>query len=267
VIMTDDSVLLQIDSRGVARLTLNRPRIHNAFDDSLIARLSGLLTELEAHPGLRALVLTSEGKSFSAGADLNWMRRMAGYSESENRADALKLAELMSRLNRMPVPTIARVQGPAFGGGVGLIACCDMAVAAERSLFSLSEVRLGIIPAVISPYVIAAIGERAARRFILTGERFGSAEALRLGLLHQVVAEDGLDRAVDRLLEELLKCGPRAQAAAKRLIRDVAGRPVNPTLIVDTAERITALRASPEGREGLTAFLEKRAPDWVEGAD
>jgi len=267
VIMTDDSILMQIDSRGVAQLTLNRPRIHNAFDDSLIARLSGLLAELEARPGLRALVLSSEGRSFSAGADLNWMRRMAGYSESENRADALKLAELMSRLNRMPVPTIARVQGPAFGGGVGLIACCDMAVGAERAVFSLSEVRLGIIPAVISPYVIAAIGERAARRFILTGERFDSAEALRLGLLHQVVAEDGLDRAVDRLLEELLKCGPRAQAAAKRLIRDVAGRPVNPALIVDTAERITALRASPEGREGLTAFLEKRAPDWMGGAD
>lgn len=263
--MTDDSVLLQIDPRGVARLTLNRPRIHNAFDDRLIARLSKLLSELEVRPGLRALVLTSEGKSFSAGADLNWMRRMAGYSENENRADALKLAELMSRLNRLPVPTIARVQGPVFGGGVGLIACCDMAVAAERALFSLSEVRLGIIPAVISPYVIAAIGERAARRFMLTGERFDSAEALRLGLLHRVVADDGLDHAIDQLLQELLKCGPGAQAAAKRLIRDVAGRPVNPALIVDTAERITALRASPEGREGLTAFLEKRPPDWIGG--
>lgn len=263
--MTDDSVLLQIDSRGVAQLSLNRPRIHNAFDDGLIARLSGLLTELGAHPGLRALVLTSEGKSFSAGADLNWMRRMAGYSESENRADALKLAELMSRLNRLPVPSIARIQGLAFGGGVGLIACCDMAIAAKGAVFSLSEVRLGLIPAVISPYVIAAIGERAARRYILTGERFDSAEALRIGLLHQVVEGDQLDATVEELLAELLQCGPRAQAVAKQLIADVAGRPVDPVLIVDTAERITAVRASPEGREGLGAFLEKRRPDWAGG--
>lgn len=263
--MTDQPVLMQVDPRGIARITLNRPGVHNAFDDDLIARLGELLGELEGQRGLRALVLAATGRSFSAGADLNWMRRMADYSESENRADALKLAELMSRLNRLPVPTIARVQGSAFGGGVGLIACCDMAIGADRALFALSEVRLGIIPAVISPYVVAAIGQRAARRWILTGERFDSAEALRIGLLHQVVPEAELDPALETLLDELLQCGPRAQSAAKRLIRDVSARAVDPAMIVDTADRITALRASPEGREGLSAFLEKRPPSWIQG--
>ncbi|HEB97221.1 MAG TPA: enoyl-CoA hydratase/isomerase family protein [Sedimenticola thiotaurini] len=261
--MTERPVVLQIDARGVARITLNRPRLHNAFDDVVIARLSGLLDELAERDGLRALVLAAEGRSFSAGADLNWMRRMADYSPQENRADADRLAGLMRRLDRLPVPTIARVQGAAFGGGVGLIACCDMAIASERARFALSEVRLGIMPAVISPYVIAAIGPRAARRWILSGERFDAAEALRIGLLHQVVAEESLDEAVEALLTELLACGPRAQAAAKRLIRDVACRPIDQALIDDTAARITELRASPEGREGLSAFLEKRPPAWV----
>jgi len=265
--MTERPVLMQMDARGVARITINRPRIHNAFDDELIARLAERLEELERRRGLRALVLASEGSSFSAGADLNWMRRSADYSEAENRADALRLAELMSRLNRLRVPTIARVQGPAFGGGVGLIACCDMAIGADRALFSLSEVRLGLIPAVIAPYVVAAIGQRAARRWILSGERFDSAEALRIGLLHRVVPESALDQAVGQLLEQLLRCGPRAQAAAKRLIRDASARAVDPAMIMDTAERITAIRASAEGREGVSAFLEKRPPSWIGGKE
>ncbi len=263
--MTEQPLLLDIDGRGVARVTLNRPAIHNAFDDDLIARLSALLDELAVRDDLRALVLAAVGRSFSAGADLNWMRRMADYSEAENRADADRLAGLMRRLDRLPVPTIARVQGAAFGGGVGLIACCDMAIGADRALFALSEVRLGIMPAVIAPYVIAAIGPRAARRWILTGERFDAAEALRIGLLHQVVAEEALDGAVEALLEELLKCGPRAQAEAKALIRDVAFRPIDQALVDDTAARITRLRASDEGREGLSAFLEKRPPAWIAG--
>jgi len=256
-------LLLDIDHRGVAWVTLNRPQIHNAFDDALIEQFIELLERLAADQSLRAMVLRASGKSFSAGADLNWMRRMAGYDEQQNFADAQRLAELMMQLNRLPLPTIAQVQGAAFGGGVGLIACCDIAVGTQRALFVLSEVRLGIIPAVISPYVIAAIGERAARRYMLTTERFDANEARRIGLLHEVVEDDeALSATVERLLGNLLAGGPNAQREAKGLIDAVTQRPISDALIDLTAEWITRVRASDEGREGLGAFLEKRPPAW-----
>lgn len=259
----DNTVILAADERGVATLTINRPEIHNAFDDALIQRLIQALESVEVDPKVRVLVLRSEGKSFSAGADLNWMRRMADYSEDENLADARMLAKLMERLNNLSKPTIARVQGAAFGGGVGLVACCDMAVAADEAKFSLSEVRLGLIPAVISPYVIAAMGERAARRYFLTAERFDAAEAYRLGLVHAVVPAEQLQSRVDGLIDELLKGGPAALAAAKSLIFAVSRQPTGEAVVEDTAKRITATRASEEGREGLNAFLNKRAPAWI----
>nr|WP_260295925.1 enoyl-CoA hydratase/isomerase family protein [Sedimenticola hydrogenitrophicus] len=261
--MAENSVILAVDERGMATLTINRPEIHNAFDDALIQRLIQVLESLDVDPQVRVVVLRSAGKSFSAGADLNWMRRMADYGEAENLADARMLARLMEKLNGLSKPTIAQVQGAAFGGGVGLIACCDMAVAAEEAKFALSEVRLGLIPAVISPYVIAAMGERAARRYFLTAERFDTAEALRLGLLHAVVPREQLEARVDALIGELLKGGPSALAEAKSLIFAVSHQPTSAAVIEDTARRITAARASDEGREGLNAFLNKRAPAWI----
>lgn len=261
--MAENTIILAVDERGVATLTINRPEIHNAFDDTLIQRLIQALESVEVDPKVRVVVLRSEGKSFSAGADLNWMRRMADYSEDENLADARMLAKLMERLNNLTKPTIAQVQGAAFGGGVGLVACCDIAVAVQGAKFCLSEVRLGLIPAVISPYVIAAMGERAARRYFLTAERFDAAEALRLGLLHAVVQEDQLQSQVDALIDELLKGGPDSQAAAKSLIFAVSHQPASAAVIEDTAKRITAARASDEGKEGLNAFLNKRAPAWI----
>lgn len=261
--MTENSVILELDKRGVASLIINQPEIHNAFDDQLITRLLQALEAVEADPKVRALVLRSEGKSFSAGADLRWMRRMADYSKKENRADAMQLAALMEQLNNLNKPTIARVQGATFGGGVGLVACCDMAVASENAIFSLSEVRLGLIPAVISPYVISAIGERQARRYFQTAERFTAAEAHRIGLVHEVVSGEMLDETIDGLLDNLLKGGPAALVAAKSLIFSVSHKPMTAALIKDTAERITAARASKEGREGLNAFLEKRLAGWI----
>jgi methylglutaconyl-CoA hydratase len=211
---------------------------------------------------VRVVVLTGAGRSFSAGADLNWMRRTATYGEAENLADARALAELMQTLDQLAKPTVARVNGAALGGGTGLVACCDIVVASERAVFGTTEVRLGLIPSVIGPYVLAAVGPRQARRLMLTGERISAAEAARLGLVHEVVADDRLDAAVDRIAGELLKGGPDAIAAAKALIRDLAGRPISAELIDQTAQRIAALRATPEAREGVGAFLEKRTPGW-----
>jgi methylglutaconyl-CoA hydratase len=209
-------------------------------------------------------VLAATGKSFSAGADLEWMRRMAGYSREENMNDAMGLAALMRTLAHLAKPTVARVQGSAYGGGVGLVACCDVAVAAQGATFSLSEVKLGLIPAVIAPYVVAAMGERAARRYFLTGERFEAAEAWRLGLVHELATGEGdLDEKVGSIVDALLACGPVAQREAKDLIRAVAGRPVTSELVQDTAQRIARIRASPEGREGVAAFLEKRRAAWL----
>ncbi len=256
------TVLVERRADGVAFVTLNRPALHNAFNEAMIAALTDAVAALGREEGVRALVLRAEGKSFSAGADLDWMKRMAAYGPEENLADARALARLMRALNDCPKPTIARVQGAAFGGGVGLVACCDMAVAAEGAQFCLSEVRLGLIPAVISPYVIAAMGARAARRWFLTAERFDAAEALRNGLLHQVTPPDGLDAAVEAWLARLGEGAPGAQAEAKALIFAVAGHPLSEALEEDTARRIARRRAAPEGREGVAAFLEKRAPVW-----
>lgn len=258
------SVLTDIDSRGIARVTLNRPEIHNAFDDLLIAELTLIFRRLAEDDNVRVVILCGSGKSFSAGADLNWMKRMAGYSHEENLADAGALAELMRTMNSLPKPLICLVQGAAYGGGVGLVACCDIAIGTRQASFCLSEVKLGLIPAVISPYVVAAIGERAARRYFLTAEVINAAEALQIGLLHEVVADEAaLAVRGDALLEALLKNGPKSVAAAKDLIAAVAGRPVDAELIADTAGRIAAQRAADEGREGLSAFLEKRSPYWI----
>ena len=264
--MSEDIVELQVTDAGVATVTMNRPDVHNAFDDTLIARLTAVLRSVDDDAAVRVVVLAAHGRSFSAGADLNWMKRMAHYSEAENLRDAMHLAELMRTLDRMRKPTIARVQGAAFGGGVGLVACCDMAIAAREALFSLSEVRLGLIPAVISPYVIQAIGVRAARRYFLTAERFGADEAKRRGLLTDVVDAHWLDQGVDGLVGQLLKGGPHAIAASKELIRAVSDRPIDTQVCEDTARRIAQQRASAEGREGVTAFLEKRAPAWAKDA-
>jgi len=259
--MDSETVRLKMHA-GVATLTLNRPDLHNAFDDQLIAALSVRLRDLDADAKVRVVVLAANGKSFSAGADLNWMKRMAAYSEAENLRDAVGLAELMHTLSTMSKPTIARVQGPAYGGGVGLVACCDIAVGTPAVAFSLSEVRLGLIPAVISPHVVAAIGERQARRYFLTAERFDAAQAHRIGLLHEVVEAAELDAKVEELVSHLLKGGPKSQTAAKRLIEAVTNRPIDRLLVEDTAERIARIRVTQEGREGVAAFLEKRLPGW-----
>jgi len=256
---------LAIEVQGpVGLVTLDRPERHNAFDDALIAGLTGALRDMEADEKIRVVVLSGAGKSFSAGADLNWMKRMAGFSKDENLRDAMGLGALMRTLAHLRKPTVARVHGAAYGGGVGLVACCDVAVALQGATFSLSEVKLGLIPAVIAPYVVSAIGERAARRYFLTAERFDSAEAWRLGLVHELaVNEEELDQKVGEIVDALLACGPVAQREAKELIRAVAHRPVTSEVIQDTADRIARVRSSPEGREGVAAFLEKRRAAWL----
>ena len=256
---------LAIERQGpIGLVTMNRPERHNAFDDALIEELTGALRSMEAEKDVRIVVLSGAGKSFSAGADLNWMRRMAGFSMEENRRDAIGLANLMRTLAHLRKPTIARVHGAAYGGGVGLVACCDVAIATQNATFALTEAKLGLVPAVISPYVVAAIGERAARRYFLSSERMEAAEAFRLGLVHDLAASDGdLDDKIGGVVDCMLACGPAAQREAKELVRAVAGRPVTSELIQETAERIARLRASPEGREGVAAFLEKRRASWV----
>ena len=248
---------------GVARVALNRPDVHNAFDETLIAELTHVVRTFDADTSVRVLILEGRGKSFCAGADLHWMKKMAGFTQAENLADANNLAAMLSALNGMSKPTIARVHGAAYGGGVGLVACCDIAIGTPEASFALSETRLGLIPAAISPYVIEAIGARAARRYFLSAERFGAEEARRLGLLHELVAEAELDAAVDRLVATLLDAGPQAQAEAKLLIRAVAQRPIDQGVIGDTAKRIARVRATPEGKEGVAAFLAKQKPAWV----
>lgn len=263
--MANNQLLTTIDELGRATLTLNRPEVHNAFDDALIAEMTATLKQLAADPQVRLVILAATGKSFSAGADLGWMRRMADYSHAENLADAMALAELMRTLNELPKPTLALVQGAAFGGGVGLVAACDIVLAAPGAKFCLSEVKLGLIPAVISPYVVAAIGARAARRYSISAERFDAERALQLGLVHEIVPAEALATEADQLSRLLLQNGPQAMAAAKRLVADISQSPLNAELVADTAERISVTRASEEGREGLSAFLEKRRPDWVKG--
>ncbi len=261
--MTSETILTTIDALGRATLTMNRPDVHNAFDDALIAGLTSQLKSLEKNPEVRAVLLAASGKSFSAGADLNWMRRMADYTPEENLADAMALAELMQTLNSLAKPTLALVQGPVYGGGVGLVAACDIVLAAPKASFCLSEVKLGLIPAVISPYVVAAIGQRQARRYFISAERFDAAKALQLGLVHEIVADEGLEQAAERLSRILLNNGPEAMAEAKRLMGDVSCGVLDEALIGETAKRIADIRASSEGQEGLSAFLEKRRPSWV----
>jgi methylglutaconyl-CoA hydratase len=247
---------------GVARLRLNRPDLHNAFDAGLIAALTAALDRVATDPGVRVVVLEATGASFSAGADLNWMRGMAAASEAENREDSLALARLMRTLDELPKPTIARVHGAAFGGGVGLVACCDIAIGAAEAKFGLTESKLGLLPAVISPYVINAIGARQARRWFATAEIFDATEALRIGLLHQVVPKEQLDAAVQKQIDLLLKAGPIASASAKQLVREVASHTDGAKHDADNATLIAKLRVSPEGQEGLSAFLDKRKPAW-----
>ncbi|NKI33744.1 enoyl-CoA hydratase/isomerase family protein [Wenzhouxiangella sp. XN79A] len=255
------------DRRGVVRLALDRPEVHNAFNAGLIDRLTERFAELADKPP-RALVLTGSGRSFSAGADLGWMRSMADADEAANRADAQRLAAMFRALDTLPCPVIARVQGHAFGGGVGLVACCDMAVAATSARFGLTEVRLGLVPATIAPFVIARIGTTHARRWFLTGERFDAAEARRIGLVDSVVADASLDAAIDARLDALLACGPNAVAECKALIRRVDEFDGGThELDAITAEWIARLRISEEGQAGLRAFLDKRTPDWTRNPD
>lgn len=252
------ALLVETDNRGVCTLTLNRPERHNAFDDHLINLLLQALERIERDAAVRVVVLTGTGKSFSSGADLEWMRGMAKYDEQTNRKDAAHVAKLMETLNDLSKPTIAHVNGPAFAGAVGLIACCDIVIASERAEFAISEVRLGLAPAVISPYVIAAIGARQARRLFLTAERINSDEARRIGLVHEVVTDGALPEAVERIVDFLLKAGPNALAECKRLVLRLTSRQAE-----DTSGLIARLRVSPEGQEGMTAFFEKRKPNWV----
>ncbi len=263
--MTDETpptILVSTDERGVATVTLNRPEIHNAFDDGVIRDLTGILFALEADPAVKVVVLAAAGPSFSAGADLAWMRRMAGYTEEQNVGDAIALARLLASLDTFAKPTVARVQGAAFAGGLGLISCCDVAVGAEGAIFCVSEVKLGLVPATISPYLIAAIGARAARRYCLSAERFSAAEAHRLGLLHEVVPAAQLDAALERIVASLLEGALGAQTHTKQLIASVKDRPVTDTLMLYTAQAIADARASGDGKEGVAAFFEKRKPGW-----
>ena len=255
---------LEIELKGVvATLWMNRPDVHNAFNAQLITDLTAACRHLDADDAVRVVVLAGRGKSFSAGADLNWMKAAGAASEAENFADAMKLAGMLRTLSEMRKPTIARVHGAALGGGMGLASACDICVAGDRAVFATSEVKFGIIPSAISPYVIRAIGERQAYRYFQTAERISAARAGEIGLAHEVVAGDALDIKVGEIVEALLQGGPKSQAAAKDLIRAVANRPVTDAVVEDTARRISQLRATPEAREGLDAFLEKRPAAWV----
>jgi methylglutaconyl-CoA hydratase len=249
---------LNIDTRRVARVTLDRPERHNAFDEALIAALTAAFRSL---PDVRAVILTGNGKSFCAGADLDWMKRAATWTETENAADAMRLSDMLAAIDACPAPVIAVAHGSVFGGGVGLVACADLVVATPDAKFRLSEVRLGLTPATISPFVVAAIGARQARRYAITAEIFGAEDARRIGLVHEVT--DAPDEQVAHWLNALLECAPGAVADAKRLVADVSGRPIDDDLRAETARRIAARRASAEGREGVAAFLDKRPPNWM----
>lgn len=250
-------------SDGLATVTLNRPEKHNAFDDQVIQQLNDAFNDIDADSESRAMVLAANGKNFSAGADLAWMQRMANYSYEQNLEDARKLAAMLKSLNSMSKPTIAKVQGAAFGGAVGLVSCCDIAVGSTSASFCLSEVKIGLIPATISPYVIAAMGERAARRYFLTAERFNAETALHLGLLSEVCETDDLDQTIAKLVTTLSNNSPQALSQAKQLIHDVSNAALSDELIEDTSKGIAQIRTSSEGQEGLKAFLEKREPAWL----
>ena len=253
-------MLLVDRTDGVARVTLNRPEVRNAFDDALIKLLHEAFLSIGKDDSVRAVVLAGNGPAFCAGADLNWMKRMAGYDYAANQRDAQALADMLAALDRMAKPTIARVHGPAFAGGTGLVAACDIAVGTPEAKFCFSEAKLGLSPATISPHVIRAIGERAARRYFLTAEVFDAEEAFRIGMLS--LHTDKLDETIDGLLQHLLAGGPEAMKKIKELVRAVASRPLDDALVAETAKRIAEIRVSPEGREGIASFLEKRKPAW-----
>jgi len=259
-----DKVLLQVDAEGAAMVTLNRPEVHNAFDPEMVGQLTEILNKVGADPAVRAVVLSGAGKSFCAGADIAHMKSSATFSSEQNYDAAHHTAQMLHTLYQLPKPTIACIRGAVRGGGVGVVSACDIAIAAPSATFRLSEVKLGIIPAMISPYVIAAIGERASRRYMMTGEQFDTAEALRIGLLHEVVEEDGaLAPAVARALAQIYTSGPNAVAAIKRLIPVSAHAPIGEDIVRQTSQRIAEIRATAEAQEGLAAFLEKRPPAWT----
>lgn len=260
--MKNSSVYLTDHQNGIFRITLNNPQVHNAFDEQLISELLHLLRELDQDKRVRVLILDAKGQSFSAGADLNWMKRMSAYSRDENYQDSIQLAKLMSSLFSMRCSTIAAVQGAAYGGGIGLVACCDIAIASDQASFCLSEVKLGLIPAVISPYVVKALGQRSAKRYFLTAERFDARRATEIGLISETVAKDALEARVMSLAERILANGPAAVVKAKQLIQEVDSKPIDESLQQLTAERIAEIRATDEGREGISAFLEKRPANW-----
>ena len=247
----------------VATVTLNRPDVRNSFNEQTINELSKVFHQIGRNEDVRAIVLAANGPAFCAGADLNWMKKMAGYSHEENEADAMQLAQMLRTIYLCPKPVVAKVQGDCYAGGMGLVAACDIAVAVQEANFCLSEVKLGLIPATISPYVIKAMGENAARRYFLTAERFTAQEAHRIGFVHEVVAADALDAKVAEVLKALVTNSPNAVKEAKVLVREVAHRFVDDALLADTAVRIAHIRASGEGREGVQSFLEKRKPDWL----
>ncbi|MEW6761258.1 MAG: enoyl-CoA hydratase/isomerase family protein [Pseudomonadota bacterium] len=260
--MEYQTLTISIDDK-VAAVTLNRPELRNAFNEHAIAELALAFDELGRNEQVRAIVLAANGPAFCAGADLNWMKKMAGYSHSENQEDAMRLADMLRTIYLCPKPVVAKVQGDCYAGGMGLVAACDIVVASEVAHFCLSEVKLGLIPATISPYVIKAMGEQAARRYFLTAERFDANEARRIGFAHEVVAPDALDTTVAGIVKALVTNSPHAVGEAKKLVRDVVGQPVSDALLADTANRIAEIRASMEGREGVASFLEKRKPTWL----
>jgi methylglutaconyl-CoA hydratase len=247
----------------VATVTLNRPDVRNAFNSATIAELALAFDELGRDEDVRAIVLAANGAAFCAGGDLNWMKEMAGYSESENLADATRLADMLRTIYLCPKPVVARVHGDCYAGGMGLVAACDIVVASDAAHFCLSEVKLGLIPATIAPYVIKAMGEQAARRYFLTAERFTATEAHRLGFVHELASADTLEASVAAIVKALVSNSPHAVGQAKVLVRDVAGKTIDNALLADTANRIAAIRASLEGREGVASFLEKRKPNWL----
>jgi methylglutaconyl-CoA hydratase len=255
---------IEVDQRGAVRwLWLSRPEVRNAFNDALITEISSAFAAVESSPETRVVVVTSRGPAFCAGADLNWMRSMANFSHADNHADALKVARMFAAVHACSRPVIARVQGDAFGGGVGLAAACDIVVAAEGAMFALSEVKLGIVAATISPHLVRAMGARQAARYMLSGEKFTALQARTLGLVHEVTLMEGLDREVERFAHHLMAASPAALAATKRLLADVVETPMDDVLLAATAKCIADARVSPEGREGIAAFLEKRAPSWA----
>ena len=254
---------LSIETGPVSRVTLNRPEVRNAFNDEVIAEITQAFTQLGQNPQVRAIVLAAEGQAFCAGADLNWMRRMADYNPAENLLDAAQLAEMLRVMYECPKPTIARIQGDVYAGGMGLVAACDMAVSVNTANFCLSEVKLGLIPATISPYVIRAMGARAAHRYFLSAERFDALEALRIGFVHSVVSADALDAKVAEIAQALVNASPDAVKACKQLVQDVAGREISAELIAGTVKAIADIRSSAQGKEGVQSFLQKRKPSWL----